>query len=68
MGRLPNTPRMHNMAKAHNLDVVSDVHSGMHDTLQLHIVFDFLRTHLNHAKKPYVIAGARTAFQPRKKA
>jgi len=59
IGELPGTPRMHNMARLQNLEIVSDVHSGIHDTLQLHVVFDFLRKHLTQAKKPHVISGAK---------
>jgi len=68
VGELPNSPRMQNMAKMQNLEVISDVHSGLHDTLQLTIIFDFLRKKLSGVKKPYAIAAAKTSYKPRSRA
>ena len=62
-GPLPGSPRMHNMAQLCQEEVISDVHSGIHDTLQLSVVFDHLRRELTTKGRQGVIAGAKASFK-----
>ena len=43
-------------------EVISDAHSGIHDTLQLSVVFDHLRRDLTEKGRQAVIPGAKRTY------